>query len=69
MFTALPLICALTDVERAILSDRQNGGLSIDTVELRNEFDLGQLEGKTAGGVALYEITYRHSPNDPTVTF
>ena len=56
---------ALTDVERAMLSDRQNGGLSIDTRSVRNEFDMGQPEGKTAGGVALYEILYRHAPNDP----
>ena len=67
MFTTLPSMRALTDVERAMLSDRQNGDLSIDTRSVRNEFDLGSPEGKSAGGVALYEITYRTSPNDPTV--
>ena len=50
-----------------MLSDRECGGLALDTVSVRNEFDLDSPEGNTAGGVALYEITYRHLPNDPTV--
>ena len=66
-FAALPLIRVLVDVQRAKLSDPQNNGLAINTVELRNEFDLGSPEGKSAGGVVLFEILYRHASNDPTV--
>ena len=66
-FTPHSLGRALTDVERAMLSDRQCGGLAFNTTSIRNEFDCRQPDQKEVAGVTLYEIQYRNKPNDPTV--
>ena len=58
---------ALVDVERAMMSDRQCGGQALDTIPESNEFDFRDSDAKSVAGLAIFNISYRHSPDDPTI--
>jgi hypothetical protein len=55
----------LLDVQRTMLSDIYCGGLSLNTVEIRNELDIDGPADRVVAGVAEFQVLYRHNVHDP----
>jgi len=56
----------LTKIQKMVLSDIQCGNLCLNTVETGNEFDIDGPATSVAGGIVVWEVTYRHALKDPT---
>lgn len=56
----------LAEVQRTMFADKTMGGLAVRTVEDRSEFDLNGVGNNLVGGVAFWQVTYQHKPDDPT---
>ena len=52
-------------VVKAVLADRQRGGLAVDTEEGENEPFIGETNDPTGGVRVGIEIEYRHKEDDP----
>lgn len=55
----------LAEIERAIGSDIQMGGLAVDAQEQGNELDVEGVNDKVVSGVVIYQVRYRHVVGDP----
>jgi len=56
---------ALTVVQRALTEDRTWGGLALDTKLVGNEIDLVTYADRSAMGVCVCTVQYRHAYSDP----
>jgi hypothetical protein len=56
---------AMAAVVKAVLADRQRGGLAVDTEETGSEPFIGETNDPTGGFRVEIEIEYRHKEDDP----
>lgn len=56
---------ALADLQRAMRSDPQMGGLAFNALETRNEFDVDGPDDSIVAGFVEFAVTYRHKVDDP----
>lgn len=56
---------ALADITRTMLADLNMGALTIDVRETRSELDIDGPGDNIVGGIAVFDIVYRHQVGDP----